>query len=56
MFNISQVTALFGLAFERSLYPSNKSTSLYITVAIAAFSVGIIFIVMAMIKVVHRNR
>ena len=56
VFNISQVTALFGLAFERSLYPSNKSTSLYISVAIAAFSVGIIFIVMAMIKVVHRNR
>lgn len=50
VFNISAVTALFGQAFERNLYPSNKSTAIYLVAAVVAFSLGIIMLVMAMVK------
>ncbi len=56
VFNISAATALFGRAFERNLFPSNKSTALYLVLAVVAFAVGIIALVVTMTKVAKRKQ
>ena len=56
VFNVSAATALFGRAFERNLFPSNKSTALYLVLAVVAFAVGIIALVVAMVKVAKRKQ